>query len=34
MFYIYSEEYVLNTRYNGSDQNIIPYLIQKESQLI
>ena len=29
MFYIYSEEYVLNTRYNGSDQNIIPYLIPK-----
>ena len=29
MFYIYSEKYVLNSNYNGSDRNVTPYLINK-----
>tara|TARA_B100000579_G_C22847574_1_gene865337 strand:+ start:370 stop:1068 length:699 start_codon:yes stop_codon:yes gene_type:complete len=33
MFYIYSELYILNTDYNGSDTNIIPYLIDKGSAI-
>ncbi len=33
MFYIYSEKYILNTEYNGSDSNIIPYVIDKASAI-
>ena len=33
MFYIYSEKHILNTDYNGSDTNIIPYVIDKGSAI-
>tara|TARA_B100002019_G_C21268235_1_gene600634 strand:+ start:779 stop:1477 length:699 start_codon:yes stop_codon:yes gene_type:complete len=33
MFYIYSEKYILNADYNGSDNNIIPYVIDKGSAI-